>query len=1280
MFGLAFRNSSWYSAVSLEEQPKMTRMVQCLVLVATMISAAAVGAQQELPRWNNLSVLEVNREPARATAYPFPDVDSAVEYAGPAGYYESPYVELLNGDWSFKWARTYKAAKRGFEQPGFDLSGWDSIPVPSNMELHGYGYPNYVNIGNVWPTEEPPYVDWEHNWIGQYRRTFEVPEGWDGRQVFVRFDGVASAMTLWVNGTEIGYNEGGRASAEFDITDALVAGENVIAVEVYRIASGTYLECQDFWRLSGIYRDVLIWSSPKQRVRDTRIVTELDEAYDAGVVRVSSLVTSHLEGQSSPSDWPVLHAALLDPDGNQIATAKSAPVSIAPGTDAPVHLDLPLADPQLWSAEDPTLYTLAVELKSQAGVLHEATAHRIGMREVEIVDRQVLINGVPVLFRGVNRHEHDPELGHAITIDSMIEDIRLMKQNNFNAVRTSHYPNHPVWYQLCDEWGLYVIDEANIESHKIGYEPTKTLANRAEWIDAHLDRYSRMVIRDKNHASIVGWSLGNEMGDGVATTACFDWGQAYDPTRPIQSERAVRGRNTDIFCPMYARPNAIERYANDPTADKPLILCEYSHAMGNSNGNYHVYWDLFESYDILQGGFIWDWVDQGLTTPIPPRRTIDLVAPRITVDFDGTITAPANARFDITGPITVEAVAAMPAVQRGHGTIVGKGDRQWALKITPRGQLSFFVFGGGAWHSVEADIDPEWIGQPVRFTGSYDGEAVRLFAEGQQIAENQIGRVAVESTESPLTVGYNSQIDGRRFAGEVSEARVWADALSADQIAAGFYEGAVFEAIIDPMHVKEIEQREGTYFAYGGDLEPAGVYHDDNFCMNGIVDADRGLKPAMAAIRHVHQPLDVGSFDAASGSYTLVNRYGFTNPRGLLAGEWIVTEDGAEIARGGLPAPDVEAGEAASFSVGLPSIDMRPGLEYSILFEWRYATDRPYAEAGHLVAWDQFELQASGADAIDEQLVAASESDDRFTLEGNDLVVAIGRHSGLIESIAAGDDELLDGPIAPSFWRAPVDNDRGAQADRNLAAWKSAGASFSAESVRLEQRAGGDAVVIDGRLMSIGHPLRFVYSLSDEHGLRVEMSMPQVSEGAPKVLPRFGLRATLAGDMSEIEWLGPGPEETYWDRATLPVGRYQSTVAEQYFSYSEPQETGSHTSTRWLVLSNGQGSAVAIWPDSSASTVPSQTLSFSALPYSAEQLDRAKHTYQLEADGSTHLSLDLAQTGVGGDNSWGARPHPEFTLRANREHRFAFRLMLIDDARDIVDNRAGRTPDDGGQR
>jgi beta-galactosidase len=604
-------------------------------------------------------------------------------------------------------------------------------------------------------------------------------------------------------------------------------------------------------------------------------------------------------------------------------------------------------------------------------------------------------------------------------------------------------------------------------------------------------------------------------------------------------------------------------------------------------------------------------------------------------------------------------------------TIVGKGDQQWALKVTPQNKVSFFVFGDGDWHSAAAEIDPAWIGSPVRFTGSYDGVAVRLYADGVVVAERAAADITIASDSFPVTVGFNSQVPGRRFAGKVSEARLWNRALSADEIASGVFEGAVFEAIVDEAHVKAVAPSEERFFAYGGDLAPVGTYNDDNFCMNGIVDADRRLKPAMAVIRHVHQPLDVGSFDESTGAYTLINRYGFSNPADRMVGRWILTEDGAEIARGDLPSPDVDAGETASFVADITAAPRRAGLEYHVLFEWRLAADAPYADAGHLVAWDQFRLSMrDAADAGVASSVSADEREGVIVLASDSMTVSIGAASGLVESVVADGFEILDGPLRPNFWRAPVDNDRGAQADINLARWSNAGNSVAASSVRVESHADGDRVVVDATLESIGHPVRFVYALSDRDGLRVEMSMPAISHGAPKVLPRFGMRAELAGELRDLTWFGPGPEETYWDRATLPVGRYASTVNEEYFAYSEPQETGNHVSTRWLVLSGG-GAAIAIWPDAAASSMASQTMSFSALPYSVEQLGRARHSYELKANGSTHLAIDLAQTGIGGDNSWGARPHPEFTLRANREHRFVFHVASVGGVDDVVSRRVG---------
>lgn len=1240
-----------------------------LVALAMLVVHAAAA---EKPRWNDLDVISVNREPPRATAFPFETAQQAREHARPGGYYDSPYVQLLNGDWDFKWYPNPGALDPGFEQAAHDLSGWTTIPVPSNMELEGHGWPNYLNNGWVWDDINPPYVNAEANWIGRYRRTFTVPTDWDGRQVFLRFEGVASAFTLWVNGTEIGYNQGGRASCEFDITAALTTGENLVAVEVYRLSDGSYLECQDFWRLSGIYRDVLLWSSPTTRVRDTRIVTELDDDLAAGVVRVSAQVMTYADAPASLGDRPVLEAVLIDNARNEVARATSSPISLAPGLDSPVHLELGVGNPRLWSAEQPNLYTLTLELRSQSGDIHEATAHRVGMREVEISGSRVRINGKAVLFRGVNRHEHEPDTGHAVTFDGMVRDVELMKQHNFNAVRTSHYPNHPIFYQLCDEYGLYVIDEANIESHGLGYHPDNTTANKAEWIPAHLDRFQRMVVRDKNHPSIVTWSLGNEMGDGIAISACYDWGKAYDPTRPIQSERAGTGRNTDIFCPMYATPERITRYIEQGESDKPLILCEYSHAMGNSNGNYDLYWDLFEQDNALQGGFIWDWVDQGLTASIPPRRSIRLNTPKLTLDYDGTITLPQSRELNVAGPLTVEVLATMPeGWGAGHQMMLGKGDQQWGIKVNAGDAVEFFIFGEGRWHVVSAKRDGMWSNAAKRYTGVFTGTAMRLYVDGEMVAEREVGRVDINTTGDPVSIGYNSAIPGRRFLGTVHEARLWNRALSPKEARSNRTDAEpVLSVLIDESTIGPVEQRTGTFFAYGGALEPAGVSNDDNFCMNGIVDPDRTVKPAMATIRHSHQPLDVVAHAESASAITLVNRYDYTNPADLLRGEYVITEDGAEIVRGQLPTPDVAPGATRRMSAPLDWAGPRtPGLEYRVRFEWRYASDTPYAEAGHLVAWDEFPLRSMPIvqPVASAGEVSVSDADGSIDLAAGDLRVRVDRASGLITSIGTGSREHLTSAMRPNFWRAPIDNDRGNKMPSRLGVWRDVAASYTAGDVRVERGAGGLVTVrVDATLRRINTPMTLEYTMSPTGTLRVEMAMDSATERAPGEMPRFGLRTTLHGGMTDLTWFGPGPEESYWDRNNLPVGRWSSTVAEQYFAYSEPQETGNHASTRWFTLADARGAGLAFLADPDRSSVPAQALSFSALPYSIEQIEHAKYTHELDADGQVHLLIDAAQTGVGGDNSWGARAKPQFTLRPDQPHRLAFVIMPAAGAADVL--------------
>jgi len=583
------------------------------------IAAICQAGRAAVPDWENEQVVGWNKEPGRATAFPYPDRERAIRATREA----TPYLQSLNGPWRFHWVPHPDQRPVDFYKPDFDVRSWKTIPVPSNWQCQGYDTPLYTNITYPFQADPPrvmgePPADYTNfkarNPVGSYRRTFQVPSDWKGRQVFLQFDGVDSAFYLWINGQQVGYSEDSRTPAVFHINRYLQDGSNVLAVEVYRYSDGSYLEDQDFWRLSGIYRNVYLWSTADLHLRDFFVHTDLDDRYRDAQLRVEAEVRNFA---AEPQAFTV-EAELLDAAGKTVVQGVAANGEAAAGANAAVTLTKPVTNPAKWSAEQPNLYRLLLTLKDAAGKVVEVTTCNVGFRRVEIKDRFLLVNGQRIYLKGVNRHEHVPADGHTVSVESMIQDIKLMKQLNINAVRTCHYPNDPQWYELCDRLGLYVIDEANIESHGMGYGE-KSLAKDPAWKEAHLDRTRRMVQRDKNHPSVIIWSLGNEAGNGVNFYATYDWIKQRDASRPVQYERAGLERNTDIYCPMYATIEHMVDYAKKKP-DRPLIQCEYAHAMGNSVGNLQDYWNAIEAHPSLQGGFIWDWVDQGLLVDVPKGR------------------------------------------------------------------------------------------------------------------------------------------------------------------------------------------------------------------------------------------------------------------------------------------------------------------------------------------------------------------------------------------------------------------------------------------------------------------------------------------------------------------------------------------------------------------------------------------------------------------------------------------------------------------------------------
>ncbi|MBN2414890.1 DUF4981 domain-containing protein [bacterium] len=571
---------------------------------AVIFTAAALLYGQN--DWENPQVRGINKEDAHATLMPYAVVENALTGDREA----SLFYRSLNGTWKFHWAEKPADRPREFSRPEYSTRAWDDIEVPSNWQRQGYGRPIYVNTRYPFK-KDPPFIQHDYNPVGSYRREFTIPPEWKGRRLFIVFDGVESAFYIWINGQKVGYSQGSRLPAEFDLTGYVNDGVNLLAVEVYRWSDGSYLECQDFWRLSGIFRNVYLVSRPPVYMRDVEVTTDLDAQY-----RDAELSTTVFIGNRGETGlyYPTVEARLFDAHGDPVGKnplMRNRNTYVAAGGETILKMKAAVRDPEKWSAERPALYTLLLTLRDGEGNELETVSVKVGFREVEIRNGQLTVNGKPIYIKGVNRHEHDPKTGHYISKELMIKDITLMKRLNINTVRTSHYPNDPFWYDLCDRYGLYVIDEANVESHGMGYHPEQTLANVPEWEGAHLERIQRMVERDKNHPSVIIWSMGNEAGDGTVFEKASRWIHHRDPCRPVHYERAGRREHTDIVCPMYSRIESMVRYARTNT-DRPLILCEYAHAMGNAIGNLAEYWEAIESWDQLQGGSIWDWVDQGL--------------------------------------------------------------------------------------------------------------------------------------------------------------------------------------------------------------------------------------------------------------------------------------------------------------------------------------------------------------------------------------------------------------------------------------------------------------------------------------------------------------------------------------------------------------------------------------------------------------------------------------------------------------------------------------------
>lgn len=1039
--------------------------------------------------WENPLVISKNREKARATLYFYPSEEQAMTMDREV----SPWFQSLNGKWKFKWVKTPKEVIEDFYKEDFDVSAWDEIEVPSNWEMKGYGAATYVNAGYPFKMNEP-FTDPEHNDVGSYKKVIQIPQDWNDKKVLLNFGAISSAFYLYVNGKEIGYSEGSFNNAEFDISPFIQPGENTIAVKVYRWSDASYLEDQDNWRMSGIFREVYLQAVPKVAFSDLHVRTKLDKAYTNATLELRPTLSNNID--QDLSDYDII-AQLYDANRVPVLnepirlSAKSLANEFYPQRDNVNFgiMSAAVTNPRKWSAEDPYLYKLLVSLKKD-GVTVQSTATNIGFRQVDVKDGQMLVNGKRVIMFGVNRHDHSDVNGKAVTRAEIEKDIILLKQYNMNCLRTSHYPNDPYLYDLCDKYGIYVMDEANIETH--GYRGK--LANQSEYSAAFLDRAIQLVERDKNHPSIVFWSLGNESGTGPNHATMAGWIKSYDPTRLIHYEGAqgdptdefyiplasnVDGWNAfsdvgvkaianprepafvDVVSRMYYTAEEMNRLANNPYDDRPVINCEFMHAMGNSVGGLRKYVEGARENPRIIGGMLWDYIDQGLL----------------------------------------------------------------------------------------------------------------------------------------------------------------------------------------------LETDDGTpYWGYGGDNAPFFGAHPGrlNFCLNGLINPDRSIKPAMIEVKKIFQPVDISQVNGVNHTYRLHSFLHFSSTNQYQI-DWKLMKNGKLLQSGSQDAQDTKPGETSDFQLPITNFSTSLDEEIVLNISLVLKEDASYGKAGYEVAWEEFVLKPFEQKEAAQGNYSITEVSKEVVIKGEGVIASISSENGHLTSFIKDGKEQLTEALKPNLSRASTDNDRagGNLAYKAAVIWNETANKMKVISKSINTE--NNEVTLETSIPVEGGKLTLIYNFLKDGEVMVTQSINKPS-GSP-MLFRFGMSMGIKDSYSQATYYGEGPHENYWDRKeSAKIGLYEMPTEQLPFTYIYPQENGNRSDTRFFTLADGKSKfEVKGFP----------TIDFGVSPYSQQNLEEAEHTYDLQKDGNLYINIDYKQTGLGGDDSWSAKSLaiPEYRLSKNRySYRFSFKF------------------------
>lgn len=1292
-------------------------------------------------------VYGINTEPASTfatTNVVYDSVDKAIKGAKDYDKAASKYVQFLTGkdqaDWSLVVLQNQALAQgdayKNFYKTDYKATTNDwktNLQLPCSWTRQGFDFSIYTNVTMPWQSKydsnvSAPNAPANYNPVGLYRKTFKVTDDMkaaNGR-VYLSFQGVESSYYVYVNGKEVGYSEDSYSPHSFDITDYLTTdgSDNLLAVEVHKFCDGTWMEDQDMYYDGGIFRDVYLYSAPLVHIQDYKVETDLDENYENATMKLNVTVAN---ASKAAAEGYKVDVRLYDQDGKMFVNDMTMDLDTVPAADGDTDGSVSTAgsklvlSPELWSAETPNLYTMVLSLyDSKTGTYMGSVSQQLGFREIEFTKSEVdtngnrittdseykpiTINGKQLLLKGTNRHDTDPEYGKYVPHETQEEDIKLMKQYNLNALRTSHYSNDEYLYYLCDKYGIYVMGETNLESHALMNQGEKQVNFKNLAMDRTVTAFNRL----KNRTAIVMWSTGNE--NYYSSSASYANGMFYDliwyfknndSTRPIHSESSDGNNGTDMRSNMYP---SVDTLYSRAAANMPYVLCEYDHAMGNAVGNLKEYWDAIRSSDNMLGGFIWDWVDQSriLSLDNLPQSYV------VTEKKDGVVGSASISSVDenpdsgaLTGKsangyalfesdkynealsgsgksFTVEVIC-KPASDGADKVLIAKGDHQFALKTNSSKQLEFFAYYNNNWNSVTAKKPDNWVGNWHQAVATYDKGAIKIYCDGVLLGQGT-GNTTIASSSVALGVGCSAD-NGRTFDGEISIGRVYNRALSLEEIKAqnsttpaiteksddvllwADFAGLTVDEASKPydyyadtdahtnLYSDEIK---GNFYGYGGDSGESP--NDNSFCVNGLVSPDRDVQPELYEVKYQYQSVWFTADDSKLLGETIdvYNENNFLNLNDFDV-TWTLTEDGKAIGSGKLSAEDTNLAGRESGTIKVPYRASMPeekkaGAEYYLNLSVQLKEDTEWAKAGHEVAYEQFQIPAEVTKVeptVNTNVTVDESAEDVIKVSGTDFSFEVEKATGTLKNyVYKGETLLTSGPV-PNYWRGILNNDNG-NYDGN---WKNVNKNVTASDIAVGTNDAGQKTIRVTLASASQANLKqtMVYKVDGSGAVTVDATVDATGTSLGRYI-RIGTVMELPEGYENVEWYGNGPVEAMWDREDFAtVGRYSNTVSGMFYPYLDTQDTGTVTGVKWISVTNPSAkSAMAI--------AATDTVEASALHFTVDDLDQAQHPYELTKLDSTILTVNYRSQGTG-NKSCGADTLSAYLLPNNKAYTYEYTMV-----------------------